>query len=146
MSRQSLQPTVTRTVCYAFFARRVCLWVTKSRVWRRAKRPVSLASTGKNTMWIVTVKDLPFAGFQILYTYGSVRCLIEVLCRHFIGQVEQNYGTAWDSRCSRKYSKPAPPACKSRFLPRHQRTRSPVNDALFHSDVLTLVNKTSDVA
>jgi hypothetical protein len=69
----------------------------------------------------------------------TVRCLIEVLCRHLFGVAEQNYGTAWDNRCSRKYSKAVPLENKSRLLRRHQRTRSPVSDALPHPDVLTLL-------
>lgn len=37
---------------------------------------------------------------------------------YMLGLSQQNYGTAWDSRFSRKYSKPVPPECKFRLLPR----------------------------
>lgn len=109
------QSTVTKTVCYVFFARRVCLPVSHKESCQTA----CLACQYWQEHYVNFHRSL--AGFQILYSCGnveSVRCLIEGVCRHLLGLSEQNYGTAWDSRCPQKYSKPVPPECKSRLLPR----------------------------
>jgi hypothetical protein len=113
---------------------------TWGRIWNALINPTTILSICWPFYNDTTRCSVQLSRF--IYSCGNlmtVRCLIGVLCRHLFEMAEQNYRTAWDNRCSRKYSKPVPLKNKSKLLRRHQRTPSPVSDALPHPNVLTLL-------